>query len=121
MRLWLFTPLLKDKEKMRSSMLSFHSERTWVQIRPNAGLTSTRCLACTVQCLGLQAQANPAPSQPFCIASLHTRPKRMPPVTRELLSLTLMGNTRSEERRVGKECVSTCRTRWSPYHKKKKK
>src|SRR3546814_19658233 len=24
--------------------------------------------------------------------------------------------TRSEERRVGKGCVSTCRSRWSPYH-----
>src|SRR3546814_10279213 len=23
---------------------------------------------------------------------------------------------RSEERRVGKECVSTCRSRWSPFH-----
>src|SRR3546814_19097801 len=28
---------------------------------------------------------------------------------------------RSEERRVGKECVSTFRSRWSPYHYKKKK
>src|SRR3546814_14307572 len=28
--------------------------------------------------------------------------------------------TRSEERRVGKGCVSTCRPRWSPYHYKKK-
>src|SRR3546814_12047321 len=28
---------------------------------------------------------------------------------------------RSEERRVGKEGVSTCRSRWSPYHSKKKK
>src|SRR3546814_13673316 len=30
----------------------------------------------------------------------------------------LAGNQarRSEERRVGKECVSTCRSRWSPYH-----
>src|SRR3546814_12724632 len=28
---------------------------------------------------------------------------------------------RSEERRVGKECVSTCRSRWSPYHSKKKR
>src|SRR3546814_16190527 len=27
---------------------------------------------------------------------------------------------RSEERRVGKECVSTCRSRWSPYHLKNK-
>src|SRR3546814_11882770 len=26
------------------------------------------------------------------------------------------GLLRSEERRVGKECVSTCRSRWSPYH-----
>src|SRR3546814_19379079 len=28
---------------------------------------------------------------------------------------------RSEERRVGKECVSTCRSRWSAYHLKKNK
>src|SRR3546814_15945545 len=27
---------------------------------------------------------------------------------------------RSEERRVGKECVMTCRSWWSPYHEKKK-
>src|SRR3546814_17542983 len=26
------------------------------------------------------------------------------------------GLDRSEERRVGKECVNTCRSRWSPYH-----
>src|SRR3546814_11580119 len=30
------------------------------------------------------------------------------------------GQKRSEERRVGKECVSTCRSRWSPSHAKKK-
>src|SRR3546814_11933374 len=28
----------------------------------------------------------------------------------------LQQHYRSEERRVGKECVSTCRSRWSPYH-----
>src|SRR3546814_12333633 len=28
----------------------------------------------------------------------------------------VMARDRSEERRVGKECVSTCRSRWSPYH-----
>src|SRR3546814_9903545 len=27
-----------------------------------------------------------------------------------------LADARSEERRVGKECVSTCRSRWSPYH-----
>src|SRR3546814_13832003 len=39
--------------------------------------------------------------------------------TREI-EVRLTGNMeryiRSEERRVGKECVSTCRSRWSPYH-----
>src|SRR3546814_5710469 len=28
----------------------------------------------------------------------------------------MLRSERSEERRVGKECVSTCRSRWSPYH-----
>src|SRR3546814_5140962 len=32
------------------------------------------------------------------------------------ISLMQMFPWRSEERRVGKECVSTCRSRWSPYH-----
>src|SRR3546814_12555258 len=32
------------------------------------------------------------------------------------LELTFADAERSEERRVGKECVSTCRSRWSPYH-----
>ena len=27
-----------------------------------------------------------------------------------------VGARRSEERRVGKECTATCRSRWSPYH-----
>src|SRR3546814_2429125 len=31
-------------------------------------------------------------------------------------SAPLPAGERSEERRVGKECVSTCRSRWSPYH-----
>src|SRR3546814_15487775 len=33
---------------------------------------------------------------------------------------SVLRKLRSEERRVGKECVSTCRSRWSPYHYKKK-
>src|SRR3546814_3977399 len=36
---------------------------------------------------------------------------------RQLASIArLKLRVRSEERRVGKECVSTCRSRWSPYH-----
>src|SRR3546814_21101034 len=33
-----------------------------------------------------------------------------------LLYLPGLADLRSEERRVGKECVSTCRSRWSPYN-----
>src|SRR3546814_11431416 len=36
------------------------------------------------------------------------------------LFLSKINDARSEERRVGTECVSTCRSRWSQYHKKKK-
>src|SRR3546814_15117483 len=38
----------------------------------------------------------------------------------DLLDGPRLENPRSEERRVGKECVSTCRSRWSPYHEKQK-
>src|SRR3546814_18274774 len=37
------------------------------------------------------------------------------PAASPLISLDAL-YSRSEERRVGKECVSTCRYRWSPYH-----
>src|SRR3546814_13482258 len=37
------------------------------------------------------------------------------------LDLNELNEPRSEERRVGKECVSTCRSRWLPYNEKKKK
>src|SRR3546814_14590643 len=48
------------------------------------------------------------------------------PHLREQIHIALVGrhrvdrDRRSEERRVGKECVSTWRSRWSPYHYKKK-
>src|SRR3546814_6644124 len=38
------------------------------------------------------------------------------PETNGVSYLKIPVNGRSEERRVGKECVSTCRSRWSPYH-----
>src|SRR3546814_15775585 len=41
----------------------------------------------------------------------------------EAISIYRQGDTwldRSEERRVGKECVCTCKSRWSPYHENKK-
>src|SRR3546814_13431467 len=46
------------------------------------------------------------------LASLHTRFETYP----RYYGLPLLEPIRSEERRVGKVCVSTCRSRWSPYH-----
>src|SRR3546814_12071842 len=47
---------------------------------------------------------------------LHHRPKQIGHRRRREADRAV----RSEERRVGKECVSTCRSRWSPYHYKTK-
>ena len=45
------------------------------------------------------------------VAKIGLRRHPFPAVPEELVSIV-----RSEERRVGKECVSLCRSRWSPYH-----
>src|SRR3546814_5212923 len=42
-------------------------------------------------------------------------PGDLDPADTTVLHAHDVGTTRSEERRVGKECVSTCRSRWSPY------
>src|SRR3546814_7568880 len=46
------------------------------------------------------------------ISSLSCHPREPVKLQQNQKSLRM----RSEERRVGKECVSTCRSRWSPYH-----
>src|SRR3546814_20908627 len=65
----------------------------------------------------------PAPSEePLLDRGWRSRSRAKPfaaavfPALRPLLT----SPARSEERRVGKECVSTCRFRWSPVHTKKK-
>src|SRR3546814_1228762 len=63
-------------------------------------------------------------SSDVCSSDLHRRFKRKlwrKPLlhfldARHTARLVIDNGERSEERRVGKECVSTCRSRWSPYH-----
>src|SRR3546814_3018757 len=82
----------------------------------------TRCALVTgVQTCALPIlHSSPGGREPASFASAATSPKETkafaasfasPPTFRTILSVV-----RSEERRVGKECVSTCRSRWSPYH-----
>src|SRR3546814_17568760 len=53
----------------------------------------------------------------FRLACARTRHQRADRRDRRLVGLAFeIGLERSEERRVGKECVSTCRSRWAPYH-----
>src|SRR3546814_1817031 len=44
------------------------------------------------------------------------RPRLVNVLISFLTGAAISPKLRSEERRVGKECVSTCRSRWSPYH-----
>src|SRR3546814_255990 len=55
----------------------------------------------------------PAPCEASCTLNITDQP-----VTIKSIECAIVdrGWKRSEERRVGKECVSTCRSRWSPYH-----
>src|SRR3546814_8654362 len=60
-------------------------------------------------------------AQPFSLGELVVAPEVIAadPQAEEVWLQRLLGEPvwrRSEERRVGKKCVSTCRSRWSPYH-----
>src|SRR3546814_2824356 len=71
----------------------------------------TRCALVT----RVQTCALPILQEGLAAAGLPRTAIQAPPTTdREAVGAML--TMRSEERRVGKECVSTCRSRWSPYH-----
>src|SRR3546814_20897488 len=64
-----------------------------------------------------------SPTDPIAVSAIAKRvpiPKRMMHILEGESLLNDASGLRSEERRVGKECVSTCRSRWSPYNYKKK-
>src|SRR3546814_5906604 len=61
--------------------------------------------------------ASVRPNLSLQIAGLHIREKNYGAAEAELRgALRESPSDRSEESRVGKECVSKCRSRWSPYH-----
>src|SRR3546814_9177504 len=52
-------------------------------------------------------------------SALHANSDGKPDPSRQPTLFAAAAVRRSEERRVGKECASTCRSRWSQYHEKK--
>src|SRR3546814_6059482 len=79
----------------------------------------TRCALVTgVQTCALPIWPRTAPRSVVPIAPIRSAPCRRPhrAASRHCKFSAFLRTSRSEERRVGKECVSTCRSRWSPYH-----
>src|SRR3546814_12462672 len=68
-----------------------------------------------------QQQARPAqqqltPQQQAQLAKQNSDMSKAALQVMQMVDANQIGQIRSEERRVGKECVSTCRSRWSPDH-----
>src|SRR3546814_1991409 len=72
----------------------------------------TRCALVT----GVQTCALPISPADFAIRTDRLAVRGIGARLRTQALQSPRGQPRSEERRVGKECVSTCRSRWSPYH-----
>src|SRR3546814_553696 len=62
------------------------------------------------------AEVEVRPRVPEGFALVHLSLKGAIDIISDEQRITVSPGERSEERRVGKECVSTCRSRWSPYH-----
>src|SRR3546814_14593606 len=71
------------------------------------------------QSVGIHAPLPTYPAEPALHWATITPPPQEPHHVQSH-SFVFDGPERSEERRVGKECVSTCRSRWSPENYKKK-
>src|SRR3546814_13289373 len=87
--------LYRDPVEVIASVLRETSAVVWAKGRPQAGFLSGQDWRATGAMDEVEYLAH-------CFANY--------------LRHALQMEERSEERRVGKECVSTCRSRWSPYH-----
>src|SRR3546814_20955699 len=84
---------------------------------------SPRCTTTELALIGRVDTGRPSRSrrttvlrpQPASTATASNRHSRRATFTRATPATTPAPANRSEERRVGKECVSTCRSRWSQY------
>src|SRR3546814_15433457 len=73
----------------------------------------------------VMSYSKPAESTVYVVLRDDTPPKQVPDIWYQVRKKVsdirqTLPQGRSEERRVGRECVSTCRYRWSTYHKKNK-
>src|SRR3546814_12583556 len=98
--------LLTDKALIRGIVV--HQQTTWPKLSRKRLLSASvrDFLKCTSDCVFVL-------NRDWRFSYLNRRARQE--IARS--GTDLVGTfIRSEERRVGKECVSTCRSRWSPYH-----
>src|SRR3546814_10470978 len=92
----------------------FFKQKTAYEMRISdwsSDVCSSDLITAQVEKIDGVSSVNSLTNTPDPIANVDDPPLLIPqiPTSPEALA-------RSEERRVGKECVSTCRSRWSPYH-----
>src|SRR3546814_20794580 len=105
-------PATIPEQKPRAEALCPLRRSATIQESPAAAVaTKVFIIASAAEPLASSAEPALKPNQPT-----QSRPVPMPVMVR-----LCGGMGRSEERRVGKECVSTCRSRWLPYNSKKNK
>src|SRR3546814_12556063 len=87
---------------------------------PIGGLEGMKAIRDDIKARAVKFGRNPDDVKVFYAALckvLDSEDASLPPLAdHQLQYALLMTEQRSEERRVGKECVSTCRSRWWPYH-----
>ena len=101
--IWTVTGRLTGTQSPDQLVIVGNHRDAWVYggVDPSSGTASLMELA---RSLGALAKRGTRPKRTIVFASWDAE------------EFTLTSSTRSEERRVGKECPSLCRSRWSPYH-----
>src|SRR3546814_11523084 len=89
-----------------------------VSLPSSARLSGTRCAS--VRYSGNRPRRRAATEMSLVSTLMPAGPVNARMIGKNAQVASSGASSRSEERRVGKECVSTCRSRWSPYHEKKK-
>src|SRR3546814_14298000 len=113
--------LLRDVEAARSDdlkrRLSMYRLRAKVTLSDATDGCAVALIYGTAALERLGLPAEPGHARPFGDGVVYVDPRLATLGARALLPrATTAESLRSEERRVGKECVSTCSSRWSPYH-----
>src|SRR3546814_17187624 len=104
--------LVADPDELRTDLLRLHG---MAHALINGGAISTTSVDETIAELAVDIEAELDDMSALLLA-IRQRIRPLLALIRDDGSWVAQATSRSEERRVGKECVSTCRSRWSRSH-----